>query len=65
MKEYNFLYAVRNENTRELISKRNGNPFYVSKHQVEQAKKFEESYRWNKGEKFKVVTFKIEEVGDE
>lgn len=65
MKEYNFLYAVRDENNKKLINKRNGNPFYVSKYHAEQARIFEENYRWNKDKKFKVVTFKIEEVGDE
>lgn len=64
MKEYNFIYAVRNKNTGEIINKRNGNPFFVSKTQANKLKEFKNEYWWNKekGLEFEVVNFKLVEV---
>lgn len=64
MKEYNFVYAVRNKNTGEIINKRKGNPFFISKYQAEQLKEIKNNYIWNKekGLEFEIVSFKLEEV---
>lgn len=64
MKEYSFVYAVRNKNTGEMINKRKGNPFFVSKYQANFLKETENIYPFNKerGIEFEVVSFKLEEV---
>lgn len=64
MKEYNFIYAVRNKNTGEIINKRKGNPFFISKTQANKLKEYENEHWWNKekGQEFEVVNFKLVEV---
>lgn len=64
MKEYNFVYAVRNKNTGEIINKRKGNPFFISKTQANKLKEIENEYYCNKekGLEFEVVNFKLVEV---
>lgn len=63
MKE--IVYAIKNINTGELVSKRNGNPFYVSKYQANEALKYCNTYRnWAKN-KYKLVKYRLEEVDDE
>lgn len=64
MKEYSFVYAVRNKNTGEMINKRKGNPFFTSRYQAERLKEFENDNWWNKekGQEFEVVSFKLVEV---
>lgn len=64
MKEYNFVYAVRNKNTGEIINKRKGNPFFISKYQAEQLKEYENNNWWNKEKRqeFEIVNYKLVEV---
>lgn len=64
MKEYSFVYAVRNKNTGEIINKRKGNPFFISRTQAEKLKEIENDNWWNKDKKmeFEVVSFKLMEV---
>ncbi len=64
MKEYSFVYAVRNKNTGEMINKRKGNPFFVSRVQAEKLKEYENENWWNKekGQEFEIVNFKLVEV---
>ena len=64
MKEYSFVYAVRNKNTGEIIKKRKGNPFFVSRVQAEKLKEYENENWWNKekGQEFEIVNFKLVEV---
>ena len=38
MKEYGFVYAIRNKNTGDIINKRKGNPFFISRYQAEKLK---------------------------
>lgn len=60
MKEYSFVYAVRNKNTGEIIKKRKGNPFFISRYQAEKLKEYENANWRNK--EFEVVSFKLVEV---
>lgn len=64
MREYSFVYAVRNKNTGEIINKRKGNPFFVSKTQAEKLKEIENDNWWDKekGRTYEVVSFKLEEI---
>lgn len=64
MKEYCFVYAVRNKNTGDIINKRKGNPFFISRVQAEKLKEYENENWWNqeKGQKFELVSFKLVEV---
>ena len=64
MKEYCFVYAVRNKNTGDIINKRKGNPFFISRVRAEKLKEYENENWWNKekGQEFEVVSFKLEEV---
>ena len=64
MKECSFIYAVRNKKTGQIINKRKGNPFFISRYQAEQLKEIKNNYIWNqeKGLEFEVVSFKLEEV---
>lgn len=64
MKEYCFVYAVRNKNTGDIINKRKGNPFFISRVQAEKLKEYENENWWNqeKGQKFELVRFKLVEV---
>ena len=64
MKQYSLVYAVRNKNTGEIINKRKGNPFFVSRVQAEKLKEIENDNWWSKekGQEFEVVSFKLVEV---
>ena len=63
MREYDFVYAVRNINTKEIVNKRKGNPFFISRYQAEQLKEIKEKEYWNKNnEKYEVVCFKLQEI---
>lgn len=64
LKEYNFVYAVRNVNTGEIINKRKGNPFFISLNQAKTLKEIKENEYWNKNkDKYEVVYFELKEIG--
>ncbi len=60
MQHYDFVYAVRNIKTKEMINKRKGNPFFVSVYQARQAIGITNKSDWNKGN-YEVVKFRLEE----
>ncbi len=62
-KEYNYVYAVRNINTGEIINKRKGNPFFISLNQAKKLKEIKENEYWNKNnDKYEIVKFILQEV---
>lgn len=66
LKEYNFVYAVRNINTGEIINKRKGNPFFISLNQAKKLKEIKENEYWNKNnDKYEVVYFGLREIGSD
>ena len=67
MKQIDIVYAVRDKDTGKFINKRQGNPFFVSKYQAEQCKKFYEYpyYDKNKKNNVELVTFELKEVNND
>ena len=65
-KEHNFVYAVRNISTGEIINKRKGNPFFISLNQAKKLKEIKENEYLNKNkDKYEVVFFELKEVGQD